>query len=210
MKVVAISDTHNQHHNLHLPKGDLLLHAGDVSGRGTEAEARDFLDWFAEQDFNHKVFIAGNHDYFFERCPASYISHVIPDKVHYLNDSGVEIEGVRIWGSPVQPWFFDWAFNRHRGPEIDKHWQLIPDETDILITHGPAYNILDQTVKGELVGCKDLLNRIEKVKPRFHIAGHIHEAYGQETIGRTTFINASVLNVRYELVNHPITFEIKR
>jgi Icc-related predicted phosphoesterase len=208
MKVVAISDTHNKHHLLHLPEGDLLLHAGDVSGRGTEAEVQFFLDWFAEQDFEHKVFIAGNHDYFFERFPESFVRHVIPDNIIYLNDSGVEINGVKIWGSPVQPWFFDWAFNRRRGPDIEKHWKLIPDDTDVLITHGPAYGILDRTIRGELVGCADLLDKIIKVKPKYHIAGHIHEAYGMEQHGGTTFINASVLDVKYKLANKPTVFEI--
>ena len=208
MKVVAISDTHGKHHGLHLPKGNLLIHAGDVSRVGKEEEVRDFLGWFAGQDFEHKVFIAGNHDYFFERFPESYIRHIIPDGITYLNDSGVEIEGIKIWGSPIQPWFYDWAFNRRRGPDIDRHWQLIPDGTDILITHGPAHGTLDRTVSGDLAGCEDLLLRIEKTKPRFHIAGHIHEAYGKERRGWTTFINASVLNLRYELVNAPVVFDI--
>ena len=208
MRVVAISDTHNQHHGLRLPKGDLLLHAGDVSGRGTEAEVQNFLDWFTVQDFEYKVFIAGNHDYFFERFPDSFVQHIIPEDIIYLNDSGVEIEGIKIWGSPVQPWFLDWAFNRKRGAEIDKHWKLIPEDTDILMTHGPAHGILDRTARGEHVGCKDLLQKINKVKPKFHIAGHIHEAYGMEKHGETTFINASVLNLRYQLANESISFEI--
>ena len=208
MKVVAISDTHNKHHLLHLPEGDLLLHAGDVSSRGTEAEVRNFLDWFAEQDFEYKVFIAGNHDYFFERSPESFITEIIPNNVIYLNDSGIEINGINIWGSPVQPWFFDWAFNRQRGPDIDKHWQLIPNDTDILITHGPAYGILDRTVRGEFVGCEDLLKKIQQIKPKYHIAGHIHEAHGLERHGQTTFINASVLNFKYKMANEAVVFEI--
>ena len=209
MKVVAISDTHNFHETLQLPEGDILIHAGDVSGIGKEQEVRNFLEWFADRDFEHKIFIAGNHDYFFERFPESFIRHIIPDNVIYLNDSGIKINGIKIWGSPIQPWFHDWAFNRRRGPDIDKHWQLIPDDTDILITHGPAYGILDKTIRDELVGCEDLLNRIKKIKPKFHIAGHIHEAYGVERHGWTTFINASVLNFRYQLVNKPVVFEIK-
>lgn len=208
MKVVAISDTHNQHDLLQLPEGDVLLHAGDVSGKGTEAEVQAFLNWFAKQDFEHKVFIAGNHDFFFERSPDSYVRQIIPDNIIYLNDSGVTINGIKIWGSPVQPWFLDWAFNRERGPNIEKHWKLIPDDTDILITHGPAYGILDRTVRGELVGCADLLNRINRVEPKYFIAGHIHEAYGMEQHGGTTFINASVLNFKYKLANEPFVFEI--
>ncbi|HFA51599.1 MAG TPA: metallophosphoesterase [Bacteroidetes bacterium] len=208
MKIVAISDTHSKHLQLHLPIGDLLIHAGDVSGRGTEAEVLSFLDWFASLDFKYKIFIAGNHDYFFERMTDAYVRNLIPDNIIYLNDEGTEIEGIKIWGSPVQPWFYDWAFNRRRGREIDKHWKLIPDDTDILITHGPAHGILDRTRNGSLAGCEDLLRRIKKVKPKYHIAGHIHEAYGMVEKDGTTFINASVLNLRYELVNEPIVFEI--
>ena len=208
MKIIAISDTHNYHGLLQLPTGDLLLHAGDVSGRGTEQEVRNFLEWFARQDFTHKIFIAGNHDFFFERMPASLIQSIIPDNIIYLNDSGAEIEGINIWGSPIQPWFFDWAFQRQRGAEISQHWQMIPEDTDILITHGPAYGILDKTIRNESVGCEDLLNRIKKVKPKYFISGHIHEAYGVEQHGATTFVNASVLDVQYKLVNRPIVLAI--
>ena len=137
MKIVAISDTHGLHKQLQLPKGDLLLHAGDVSARGHKKQIRQFLKWFAEQDFEHKVFIAGNHDFYFEQASKKEVLELIPEGVTYLNDSGVTINGVHIWGSPVQPWFHDWAFNRQRGSDIEQHWELIPTSTDILLTHGP-------------------------------------------------------------------------
>ncbi|MEO1262799.1 MAG: metallophosphatase domain-containing protein [Bacteroidota bacterium] len=208
MKIIAISDTHNHHELLQLPAGDMLIHAGDISSRGTIEEVRVFLDWFARQDFKYKIFIPGNHDFFFERMPPAVERDLIPDDLIYLNDNGVEIEGINIWGSPIQPWFYDWAFQRQRGAEIDRHWQMIPEKTDILIAHGPAYGILDKTIRGECVGCEDLLNRIEKVKPKYFISGHIHEAYGVEQHGATTFINASVLDVKYKLVNVPVVFEM--
>lgn len=208
MKVVAISDTHNKHDALVLPEGDMLIHAGDVSGQGKQLEVEMFLRWFSEQPFQHKIFIAGNHDFFFERMPESYIESMIPSNVIYLNDSGVTIKGVKIWGSPVQPWFYDWAFNRQRGSDILKHWDLIPKDTDILMTHGPVHGILDKTQSGNKAGCMDLLNTVRKVRPKFAICGHIHEAYGQETSLGTTFINASVLNLQYQLVNKPIVFDI--
>lgn len=207
MKFVAISDTHGQHRSLELPKGDCLLHGGDVGKMGTELEIRNFLDWFAAQDFEYKIFIAGNHDFYFEKASEKEINEIIPKNVIYLNDSGIEIEGIRIWGSPVQPWFFDWAFNRQRGPEIDEHWLLIPDDTAILVTHGPPQGILDLTARNDNAGCADLLKRVEAVKPKFHIFGHIHEAYGVEKIEETTYINASVLNLKYQLVNAPVVFE---
>jgi Icc-related predicted phosphoesterase len=208
LKFTTISDTHGKHHSLALPAGDVLIHAGDVSSRGKESEIVYFLEWFAKQDYEHKILIAGNHDFYFEQMPTTDIEKLIPSNVIYLNDSGTTINGINIWGSPVSPWFYDWAFNRHRGEPIKKHWDLIPADTNILITHGPAFGILDYTTNGMRVGCEDLLQSIETIQPAFHICGHIHEAYGQVEKNGTTFINASVLNERYELVNDAITFEL--
>ena len=205
MKIVCISDTHGLHKSVSLPKGDMIIHAGDVTNRGEKYEVIDFLNWFKTLDFKHKIFIAGNHDFFFEKASPDEIEELIPSDVIYLNDSGITIEGINIWGSPVQPWFYDWAFNRQRGEEIQKHWDKIPEETDILITHGPAYEVLDLTNKNEAVGCENLLNTIKKIKPKVHLAGHIHEAYGTTKKFGVDFINASVLNIRYEVTNAPIT-----
>ncbi len=208
MTLITISDTHGQHEALGLPEGDVLIHAGDISSRGTEYEVRKFLDWFSTLDYQYKIFIAGNHDFFFEKEDVSVINNIIPDNVTYLNDSGVNIDGISIWGSPISPWFYDWAFNRQRGAEIKKHWDLIPEVTDILITHGPAFGILDRTISGLHVGCEALRDCIEIIKPKVHICGHIHEAYGIKTTAETLFINASVLNVRYQMVNDAIGFEL--
>lgn len=208
MTFITISDTHGQHRSLDLPDGDVLIHAGDVSSRGTEYEIRSFLDWFERLDYKYKIFIAGNHDFFFEQEDVATIQSILPENVIYLNDSGANIEGMSIWGSPVSPWFYDWAFNRHRGEDIKKHWDLIPDHTDMLITHGPAFGILDQTVSGLHVGCEELKSRIDILKPKIHICGHIHEAYGQIKTPNTHFINASVLDVRYHLLNSAIGFEM--
>ena len=211
MTFVAISDTHNIHTPMQLPDGDVLIHAGDVTGKGTEAQVYHFLAWFSAQPHRYKIFIAGNHDFYFELAQPERIAAMIPDNLIYLNDSGVTIEGIKIWGSPVQPWFFDWAFNRKRGPEIKKHWDLIPNDTDILITHGPAYKRLDRVIRGnEAVGCVDLLKAIERVEPKFFICGHIHEAYGVIEEEKTTFINASVLNEHYKMTNKPIVFEMSK
>ena len=208
MKIIAISDTHGKHHQLNLPKGDLLLHAGDVSSRGTEAEIIDFLNWFKGLDFKYKVFIAGNHDFHFERETAATIATIIPDNVIYLNDSGVEIEGIKIWGSPVSPWFYDWAFNRQRGADIRTHWDLIPADTDILMTHGPAHGILDLTTQNIPAGCEELLLKIKEIQPKIHLSGHIHEGYGGVEKFGTYFVNASVLDMRYNLVNVPVELEL--
>lgn len=170
MKIVAISDTHGKHRNLVLPEGDILIHAGDVSSMGKESEIKDFLNWFSKTDFTYKIMIAGNHDFYFEKIGdnAKVLEELIPANVIYLNDSGVEIENLdqkalRIWGSTIQPWFFNWAFNRNRGEDIKRHWDKIPQNTDMLITHGPAYGILDKTTRNESVGCEDLLEKVKEV-----------------------------------------------
>jgi len=209
MQIVAISDTHGKHRDLQpLPEGDVLIHAGDVSRGGTKEQVTDFLDWFAEQNHPYKLFIAGNHDFFFEESESKKISRIIPKNIIYLNDSGVEINGVKFWGSPITPWFNNWAFNRERGEEIKKHWDLIPNDTGILITHGAPFGILDETVYGDRTGCEELLLCVEQVKPKFHIFGHIHEDYGSFTKGETTFVNASVLDDWYEMKNKPIILDL--
>ena len=206
MKIVCISDSHRKHDELILPEGDMILHAGDFTSRGRYIEGEEFLEWYSQLPYKYKVFIAGNHDFFVERNPEVF-RKMIPDNCIYLEDSGTEIEGIKIWGSPITPWFFDWAFNRHRGSEIRPHWNKIPLDTDILITHGPPHNILDRTAAGVKAGCEDLSARIAEVKPDLHLFGHIHEAYGDRTIGNTTYINASVLNLKYQQVNAPVVFE---
>jgi Icc-related predicted phosphoesterase len=208
LKFTAISDTHGKHPALHLPHGDVLIHAGDVSMKGGRQETADFLDWFAKQDFRYKILVAGNHDFFFERSTEAEIREVLPEGIIYLNDSGAIINGLHIWGSPITPWFFNWAFNRHRGEPIKRHWELIPADTDILITHGPVYGNLDKTNDGVHAGCCDLSEKVLAIKPKAHICGHIHEAYGTLQKEGTLFMNASVLNERYELVNEPVTFEL--
>ncbi len=209
MKTVLISDTHSQHQKLELPKGDMLIHAGDVSKRGTVAEVHNFLEWFARQDFKYKIFVAGNHDFFFENASSEEIEKAIPENVIYLNDSGVEIEGIKIWGSPIQPWFFDWAFNRQRGEAIAKHWALIPNDTDVLITHGPPFGILDKTARNINAGCEELMLKIDQLPNlKLHVFGHIHEAYGIQQKNNTQFVNASVLNLGYQLVNEAVVVEV--
>jgi Icc-related predicted phosphoesterase len=207
MQITTISDTHTQHNQLNLPCGDILIHAGDLCSSGSEDQVQSFVKWFAKQEYQYKIFIAGNHDFWLEQSTTKAIEKMIPKEVIYLNDSGVTINGINIWGSPVQPEFFDWAFNRQRGAAIKKHWDLIPADTDILITHGPAFGKLDRTTSGLNVGCDDLLTVIEKVKPKLHVCGHIHEGYGIQKNENSTFVNASVLNERYQMVNEPIVLD---
>ena len=115
------------------------------------------------------------------------------------------IDGIKIYGSPWTPFFYNWAFNLRRGQQIASKWAAIPDDTDILITHGPPYGVLDSASDGS-VGCKDLLDRIEIVKPQYHIFGHIHEGYGEYTRKGTKHLNACSLNSMYQSGNDPIAF----
>lgn len=231
IRICAISDTHTKHHELKLPEGiDILIHAGDISSVGARYEVNDFLDWFSAQDAQYKIFCAGNHDFWFEPShprnrslkPSEDPRSIIPDNVIYLEDETIEIAGLKIFASPWSPWFHSWSFNAQRGEEINKHWQLIKPNTDIIITHGPPANcdFLDRCMDGQKVGCSDLTKRIVETKSCFlNIHGHIHEGYGHttkeimsedgETVERViTFVNASVLNHRYELVNKPWVIEI--
>lgn len=207
MKIVALSDTHGQHAAVQLPEADMIIHAGDLTKKGSVDQVKDFLHWFSGLNYRYKVFIAGNHDFWFEHATGPELKMTIPDNLIYLNDSGVEIEGIKFWGSPVTPWFMDWAFNRARGEEIRRHWQMIPQGTDVLITHGPPAGILDRTMRNGRVGCQDLLDTVREVKPTYNIFGHIHEAYGIDVELGTTFINASVLDVNYQMFNDPVAFE---
>lgn len=208
MKIGCISDTHTYHKNLiDLENIDLLIHSGDIGLRGTMQEATNFIDWFNSLDVKYKIFIAGNHDFIFEKYPSDFFREKLNSNTFYLNDDGITIEGIHIWGSPIQPWFNNWAFNRQRGDSIKKHWDLIPDSTNILITHGPPFGILDRTTRGDHVGCEELLESVHKIKPKYHVFGHIHEAYGVSEKEHTTYINASVLNERYHLVHDPIIFD---
>ena len=217
MKITCISDTHNQH--LHIPPdwlegGDVLVHAGDVSGRGTLKEIEAFLEWFNEQPYTHKIMIAGNHDFWFERTTAFVVNEMLQEKypnITYLNDTGIEIDGVKFWGSPVQPWFYDWAFNR-MGTDICRHWDMIPLDTDVLITHGPMKGILDMTTRGVSTGCPYLLEKsAEMTNLKLFVCGHIHEAYGKfEFPDGGVFVNASTLNFNYQVQNKPIVVEIKK
>ena len=199
MEFTVISDTHKRHEELELGSGDVLLHCGDFSGRGTEDQVVSFNDWLGRQDFKHKVIIAGNHDFLFEREPEkarSLITNAI-----YLEDSSTELEGIKIYGSPWQPWFFDWAFNLKRGPELADKWAMIPVDTDILLTHGPPMGYGDMTSRGQRVGCEDLLQRLDQLKVKFHCFGHIHEDCGKWQRNETTLINASTCNLEYKAEN---------
>ena len=202
MKVVCLSDTHNFGAEIAVPDGDLLIHAGDGTINGTDAEFTEFALWIRALPHRHKVLIAGNHDWLFQTRPEA--ARRMFDGVHYLQDSSIVIEGLKIYGSPWQPRFFDWAFNLNRGAAMAAKWEAIPEDTDILITHGPPQGILDRTPAGDLAGCEELRKRIDAIRPGLHVFGHIHLGYGVLESAGTVFVNASNCNEAYEPVNPPI------
>lgn len=207
MKCIAISDTHGMYRDIDVPDGDILIHAGDITRQGKINELYDFNDWLGEQPHRHKIVIAGNHDWCFENQPNG--SRGLITNAIYLQDESVIINGFKFYGSPWQPWFLDWAFNLQRGEEISLKWALIPNDVDVLITHGPVYGILDKVTTGENVGCEELKKVIDLNPPKFHVCGHIHEGYGTETLNGITFINACVNSERYRPINPAIEFILK-
>lgn len=217
MKLVAISDTHGKHIQLpKLPDGDILIHSGDCTRNAGQADLRAFLEWFESQPHKVKILIAGNHDWAFEKYEKDarqMVKRVAPSCI-YLQDSGVTIEGIKFYGSPVSPRFFDWAFNRDRGAAIQKHWDLIPDDVDVLITHGPAYQTIDKidlrnpynVNRDPHAGCENLKETIEKrlKKLKIHIFGHLHYQGGQQLHkDGVRYYNAAVANESYQIVHSP-------
>ena len=212
MRLVCLSDTHKLHDRLVIPDGDVLIHAGDMSGRGSLDDIARCGAFFARLPHRHKVIIAGNHDFSFEDERAERARAALGDVV-YLQDQAAVIDGVKFYGSPWQPRFFDWAFNLDRGAPLKAKWDLIPADTDVLITHGPPQGIGDQCYDGARVGCEELLAALGRVRPRVHVFGHIHEAYGKTELrhadGRVTIcVNASTCDLRYRAANPPVVIDI--
>lgn len=201
-----LSDTHSRHQKLAVPDGDLLIVAGDVSSHGHLDEVRDFDRFLGRLPHRHKVVIAGNHDFCFEREPLS--ARALITNATYLEDEGCCVDGIQIWGSPWQPWFHDWAFNLPRGAALREKWDLIPVDVDVLVTHGPPHGFGDLCYDGRRVGCEELLVRVRELQPRLHCFGHIHEGYGVYHDGDTVLVNASTCNLRYHPVNPPVVLDI--
>ncbi|MFN3380378.1 MAG: metallophosphatase domain-containing protein, partial [Runella zeae] len=163
MRIVCISDTHNLHNETKIPEGDIFIHAGDITAIGEKENIIDFNKWLGQLPHKYKIVIAGNHDFCFENERVE-VEKILTNAI-YLHDSGVEIEGFSIWGSPISPvspkFGNDWAFNIDRGKKIRKYWELIPQNTDILITHCPPFGILDRNELGDHEGCKDLSDLVQ-------------------------------------------------
>ncbi len=186
MTILNLSDTPGLHHRIKdMPEADVIIHSGDISHNGTGEEVLDFLNWFIDLPFTHKIFVTGNHDL----ClwDAEGIED-LPENVHFLQDMGVEIEGVK---------FFGLAYNHAE--------TLIPDDVDVLVTHEPPVMILDKTMETHW-GNAPLRNRVLEVKPRYHLFGHAHESNGIEKHNGIVFSNASLLNDYNQLTYKPRKF----
>ena len=220
IRLVCVSDTHNAHNALGvLPPGDVLVHAGDFTDVGSEEDVMNFCAWLDKQhQFRHKIVIAGNHDLSLDResyprnwrrfhhrsmLDTSALEARLRASCTYLLHEACVVDGVKFFGSPYQPEFYDWGFNlcRDSGACFEK-WSTMPRDVDVLITHGPPLGHGDLCVGNGNQGCADLLDFVEMFKPRVHIFGHIHEAYGATTNGKTLFVNASTLNLQYD-ERHP-------
>jgi Icc-related predicted phosphoesterase len=219
IKIACISDSHNQHRSIEIPKCDVLIHAGDYSYTGDFQSLWEINQWFGKLKkdgvCSEVVTVCGNHDFLFEKNPT--LARSIMTNCIYLQDEPLEFMGYRWYGSPRTPFFNSWAFNEQRGAEIKKWWAKIPENTQILVTHGPPFGILDVNTEEpyhkhlgpEHLGCEELRKRVDQLKDlRLHCMGHIHSSHGEEVIDGVKFVNASVLNESYKVVYKPIVVEL--
>ena len=206
MRIVCLSDTHAQNRKVVVPKGDILIHAVDIEALSIEM-VEDFAEWWLGLPHKYKVVIPGNHDLIMMHPVSLEICRDILEGT-LLVDEGREIEELRIWGSPWTPVFGDWAFMKPRSQMV-KVWEKVPDKVDILVTHGPPFGVLDRTEREwQNVGCESLREVVERVKPKIHVFGHIHEGYGEGRIGDTLCINVSVVNSTYFMENKPVVVDL--
>ena len=212
MNICVISDSHDAYKDLEIPECDVLIHAGDINAYAYSSELKDFNRWLGTLPHKHKIVIAGNHDKYLYKNDINKVRQYLNNAI-YLENSGCEIDGIKFWGSPITPTFNNWFFMAERGADINEYWKQIPKDTDVLITHGPPYKILDYVAfsyTNHHVGCNDLLRRVKEIKPKFHVFGHIHGSYGIHKENDITFVNASVMDEDYTIVNKPITIDIQK
>ncbi|MBF0523147.1 MAG: metallophosphatase domain-containing protein [Candidatus Omnitrophica bacterium] len=207
MRIVAFSDTHTQHRDIKIPDGDVLLFAGDGEFRSS-LDLIDFNNWLAAQPHQHKIVIAGNHDFFCERFPGEAKAY-LTEAVYLKDEQYVLPNGISVWGSPMTKNFLDWAFMDTEENLGRYYWSKIPKNTDILLTHGPADKHLDIAVPGgDHLGSETLAKKINELKIPYIVCGHIHGGYGIEKVGKTTYINCSVLDEDYQVVNKPVVIDL--
>jgi len=214
LRCVAVSDTHNRAEGIAIPDGDVLLHAGDLTMKGGPEELRRAAAWLGSlrERFRAIIAIPGNHDFGIEDDPDGARALFADHGTTLLIDEPFELDAVTFYGSPWQPWFFDWAYNfprDDRGATAKQTWAKIPAGTDVVITHGPPHGILDRTQSGDYAGCPYLLRELrERVRPKVHLFGHIHEGYGEQREGETLYVNASTCDFHYAATQPPLAFEV--
>lgn len=215
LTIDCIADLHGYYP--HLEGGDLLIVAGDLTSRDTSFENSDFLTWLIDQPYRKKIYISGNHDNLHIESKPKIHYHICKDGKNgielfeYLCDSGTEFEGLKIWGTPWTKTFKGMnpkckAFTCDTEEELADKFSLIPDDIDILITHGPPASLLDKNYKGYNCGSPSLMVKFQNMKnrPKLFCFGHIHESYGEDEYGDTKIVNCSHVNEHYEPVNKPI------
>lgn len=228
-EIIAISDTHSLHAGLYLPIADILVHAGDITNIGAINDVISFNAYKHLKNYKHKIVIPGNHDF----CFQDHYLHTLAfcSNFNVLLDSGMAIDDINFYGTPWQPSFNDWAFNVDSEKELYKKFNKIPKETNVLISHCPPYGILDSvpeiekvidpygkkcykevlTGKSNHFGSKALLDVISnRPNIKYHIFGHIHSSYGVMSKDGINFINCSVMNEKYSMVNEPIRIEYEK
>lgn len=207
MKIVILSDTHEKHEELGTLAGDVLIHCGDSAyGFGSDDAAVDRLDdWFARQAFGLILCIGGNHDFGLQARVA--VQEPVFRNAVYLQDNSVRYKGVTFYGTPWVPELASWAFYLPPN-EMRDRWELIPEATDVLITHSPPHGILDRNSRGKSCGCPDLFRRVLDIGPRIHCFGHVHASAGTLEFRGTTFVNASVVDSRYRIARQPYEFDV--
>lgn len=212
VKIVALSDTHNKHKQIPIPDGDILIVAGDMTGLGNFDEYINIGIWLRKmrEKFKYRIMIAGNHDFSLEFNSQMVLATHFDNDVIYLQDKGVTIEGIKFYGTPWMPHFYDWSFMRTEH-ELKKYYDAIDDDTEVLITHCPPYSILDHNDGDHRCGSYSLYERVKQLKHlKHHIFGHIHHSYGTETIDDVTFHNVASLNESYKYQNPPQVIEIDK
>jgi Icc-related predicted phosphoesterase len=210
-RACLISDTHSFHRQIQLESVDILFVAGDFSLRRTEEELIDFLSWMREQHEGSIVLVSGNHDRYYWKNTPRFLALMNEYDICYLENSSVDLLGLKIWGSPITAPALTGLKRRFEMDESSRNeiWTTIPPDVDVVITHCPPFGILDSS-EGFSLGCKSLLDRIFEIKPKYHLFGHIHQSYGRVALASTIFCNGALCgDVTYGIVNNAVYFEIE-
>ncbi|CAD8079568.1 unnamed protein product [Paramecium sonneborni] len=228
LKIVCLSDTHSKF--VDVQNGDVLIHCGDFTNWGHEQEIKDFISWLKAQPHKYKIVVPGNHDvildiekYPFLKKKFHRYSNYNPDQLlqdlkeccHLLINSSVTIEGFKFWGSPYTLEYCDWAFQIQGSSQ--QFWEQIEEGSDVIITHGPPFYYGDKTNYGLRVGDRYLAEKVKKIRPKLHVFGGIHEAYGvyEEEGGYRDdncikFVNCSIMDHQFKIQNKPYVYHLKQ